>query len=293
MKKMKVCGFTIVRNAIKYGYPVVESIKSILPICDKMIVAVGHSDDETLSLIKSIDDGKIDIIETLWDDNLRKGGRVLAIETNKAMDAIPDDFDWCFYIQADEVVHEKYYSIILSEMERCVDNLNVEGLLFNYLHFWGTFDYVGVSRKWYRREIRVIRNNKLIRSYRDAQGFRIDNRKLNVNHIDAYIYHYGWVRPPEIIKAKIRNYLALYNSDKKLEGKLEKVNDFDYTEIDAVENFNETHPYIMQDLVNRLNWHVKLNEKEKRFNLKGSILHWFEKSFGYRLFEYKNYKIIP
>ena len=90
---MKVCGFTIVRNGIKYDYPVVESIKSILPLCDKMVVAVGKSEDATLDLIRSIDSEKIIIIETVWDDTLREGGRVLAVETNKAMDAIPDDFD--------------------------------------------------------------------------------------------------------------------------------------------------------------------------------------------------------
>jgi hypothetical protein len=289
---MKVCGFTIVRNAIKYGYPALESIRSILPVCDKMIVAVGKSDDETLALIKSIDDDKIEIVETVWDDTLREGGRVLAMETNKAMDAIPDDYDWCFYIQADEVVHEKYHRIILSEMERNIDE-PVQGLLFNYLHFWGTFDYVGVSRKWYRREIRVIRNDKRIRSYRDAQGFRIENRKLYVKYIDAYIYHYGWVRPPEIIKAKIRNYIALYNTDEKLGGRLEEVNNFDYKGIDAVGIFDGTHPEIMKNLVNRLDWHVKLDEKKKKFDLKEYLLYWFEKKTGYRLFEYKNYRIIP
>ena len=290
---MKVCGFTIVRNAIKFGYPAVEAIKSILPVCDRMIVAVGRSDDETLALIKTIDDEKIKIIETIWDDSIREGGRVLAQETDKAMDAIPDEFDWCFYIQADEVVHEKYHPTILSAMEEYTYQPDVDGLLFNYLHFWGTFDYIGVSRKWYRREIRVVRNDKRVRSYRDAQGFRINNRKLNVKYIDAYIYHYGWVRPPEIIKAKIRNYIALYNNGEKLEGKLEKVDDFDYRGIDAVAAFNDTHPAIMKDLVNRLNWHVKLDEKKKKFNLKGYLLYWFEKNFGYRLFEYKNYRIIP
>ena len=206
---MKVCGFTIVRNAIKYGYPVVESIKSILPLCDQMVVAIGNSEDDTLSLIRNIDSGKIVIIETVWDNTINDGGRVLAIETNKAFDAIKDDFDWCFYIQADEVVHEKFHAIIGSEMEKWIDHPEVEGLLFNYLHFWGTFDYLGVGREWYRREIRVIRNDKRIRSFRDAQGFRIDNKKLNVKHIDAYIYHYGWVRPPETIKAKMRSFTAL------------------------------------------------------------------------------------
>jgi hypothetical protein len=289
---MKICGFTIVRNAIKFGYPVLESIKSILPVCDLMVVAVGNSDDGTLELIKNIDKEKILIIETIWDDNLRQGGRVMAVETNKAMDAISDEFDWCFYIQADEVVHEKYHPVILREMERYKDQPEVEGLLFNYLHFWGTYDYIGVSRKWYRREIRVIKNNKSIRSYRDAQGFRIDNRKLAVKHIDAFIYHYGWVRPPETIKAKIKNFTALYFSGEKLEEELNKVTDFDYTEIDEVRKFDGTHPEIMQELVNRLNWHVQLDESKIRYDFKDFLLYQIEKKFGYRLFEYRNYTII-
>jgi hypothetical protein len=290
---MKVCGFTIVKNAIKYGYPVVESIQSILPICDQMVVAVGNSDDDTLNLIRSIGDEKITIVNTEWDDTLKQGGRVLAMETNKALDAIPDDADWCFYIQADEVVHEKFHPVIMREMEQRLDQPAVEGLLFNYLHFWGTFDYVGVSRTWYRHEIRVIRNDKRIRSYKDAQGFRIDNRKLNVKHIDAYIYHYGWVRPPETIKAKIRIFKTLYFTGEKLEEELNKADIFDYSVIDAVSIFNGTHPKVMADLVKRLDWHVQLDESKIRFNLKDYLLYLFEKNFGYRLFEYKNYRIIP
>jgi len=290
---MKVSGFTIVRNAIKYGYPVVESIKSILPLCDQMVVAIGNSEDDTLSLIRNIDSGKIVIIETVWDNTINDGGRVLAIETNKAFDAIKDDFDWCFYIQADEVVHEKFHAIIGSEMEKWIDHPEVEGLLFNYLHFWGTFDYLGVGREWYRREIRVIRNDKRIRSYRDAQGFRIENKKLNVKHIEASIYHYGWVRPPEIVKSKMRNFNAFYYSGEKLEEKLDKLTDFDYSAISAVSLFHGTHPKVMQDLMNRLNWHVQIDERKIKFSLKDYLLFWFEKKFGYRLFEYKNYRIIP
>ncbi len=290
---MKVCGFTIIRNAIKYGYPVLESIKSVLPLCDQMVVAVGYSDDDTLNLIKSIESEKIVIIETVWDDTLRKGGQVLARETDKAMDSIAADFDWCFYIQADEVVHEKYYDVIQKEMERNLDHPEVEGLLFNYLHFWGTYDYVGVGRSWYRREIRVIRNNRMIRSYRDAQGFRINNQRLMVKHIDACIYHYGWVRPPETIKSKMRNFNTLYFTGNKLEEKLDKLTNFDYSAIEEVSIFRNTHPKVMDELVKRLDWHVEFDAKKIKISLKDSLLAWFEKKFGYRLFEYKNYRILP
>ena len=186
---MKVSGFTFIRNAILYDYPIVEAINSILPICDEFVVAVGQSEDQTIELIQSINSPKIKIIETQWDDSLREGGRVLAVETDKAFAAISKDTDWCFYIQGDECVHEKYLPIIKSEMEKCIADKKIEGLLFNYLHFYGSYDFIGTARKWYRNEIRIIRNNPKISSFRDAQGFRIDNRKLRAKKIAATVYH--------------------------------------------------------------------------------------------------------
>ena len=115
---MKVTGFTFIRNAIKYDYPIEEAIRSILPLCDDFVIAVGKGEDGTLDMIKSIDPQKIRIIETEWDDSLRTGGRVLAEETNKAFRAIGDDTDWCFYIQGDEIVHEKYHAVIKAGMEQ-------------------------------------------------------------------------------------------------------------------------------------------------------------------------------
>ena len=183
---MKVSGFTFIRNAIKYDYPIVEAIRSILPLCDEVVVAVGNSEDETLQLIKEIDP-KVRIIETIWDDSVREGGRTLALETDKAFEAISSDTDWSFYIQGDEVLHEKYIPIVKQAMLKYKDDKRVEGLLFNYLHFYGSYDYIGTSISWYPDEIRVIRNRKDIFSYRDAQGFRkLPNEKLKVK-IDEII----------------------------------------------------------------------------------------------------------
>ena len=103
---MKICGFTFVRNAVKYDYPVVESITSILPIVDQFIVSVGNCADGTLELIESIGSPKIKIVHSVWNDSLKEGGRVLAAETDKVLAQVPADYDWAFYLQADEVVHE-------------------------------------------------------------------------------------------------------------------------------------------------------------------------------------------
>jgi len=125
---MKVSGFTIIRNAIKYDYPVVEAITSVLPLCDEFVIAVGNSSDETLDLVRQIKSPKIRIIETVWDDSLRVGGRTFALETDKAFKAIAPDSDWAFYIQADEAVHEKYYEVIREAMEKFKNDPGVDGL---------------------------------------------------------------------------------------------------------------------------------------------------------------------
>ncbi|MCH7783406.1 glycosyltransferase family 2 protein, partial [candidate division KSB1 bacterium] len=209
--KFTLSGFTFVRNAIKYDYPIVEAVTSILPVCDEFIINVGNSDDGTLELIKSINSDKIKIVESVWDENLRTGGRILAQQTDIALQHCTGD--WCFYIQGDEVVHEKFLPVISVSLNNYNTDQRVEGLLFKYLHFYGSYKYIGTSRRWYRQEIRIIRNKKGIKSYKDAQGFRINDKKLHVKLIDAYIYHYGWVKSPEMQQQKRRYFNRLWHSE--------------------------------------------------------------------------------
>lgn len=274
---MKVAGFTFVRNGIKYDYPIVEAIKSILPICDLLVVAVGDSEDDTLTLIQSIDSDKIKIIETVWDDSLREGGAVLAVETNKAFQAIPDEYDWAFYIQGDEVVHEEHLPIIKEAMEKQLNRPEIDGLLFNYRHFFGSYDYVGNSLRWYPHEIRVIKNNKSIYSYKDAQGFRKgDNEKLNVVAIPAYMHHYGWVKDPRVMQAKQETFNKLWHDDNWMEENIDKVEEFDYFKnIDSLEKFTGTHPKVMQDRIEKLNWKfdydISFNKTMKKHKIKNLL----------------------
>ena len=289
---MFVSGFTIVRNAIRFDYPIVEAIKSILPLCDEVVVAVGKSEDETLQLIKSINDSKIKIIETIWDDSLREGGKVLAAETNKAYDTISEKADWCFYIQGDEVIHEKYLPTIKSEMEKWKDDTRVEGLLFKYTHFYGSYDFVGDSRKWYREEIRIVRKNKEIHSYKDAQGFRkSDNSKLVVQPINAFVYHYGWVKPPAAMQAKQESFHKMWHDDKWMKENIPAAKEFDYSQIDSLAKFAGTHPIVMQERVQKQNWKFDFDPTKKKWGIKMKFLMWVEIKFGWRIGAYKNYRI--
>jgi glycosyltransferase involved in cell wall biosynthesis len=289
---MKVSGFTFVRNAVKFDYPIVEAITSIMPLCDEIIVCVGKSDDDTLALIEGIGSDKIKIIHSVWDDSLREGGRVLAVETDKAFDAVSADSDWAFYIQGDEVVHEQYLPVIKKAMEKYKNGKNIEGLLFKYKHFYGSYDYVGDSRRWYRHEIRVIRNNKEIRSYRDAQGFRINGRKLHVKPIDAFIYHYGWVKPPKFQQAKMKAFNRMWHDDTWVDKNIPKVEEFDYSQVDQLRSFDGTHPEAMKKRIDTMNWKFDHDLSKNNFSFKERVLYILEKITGRRWFEYKNYKII-
>lgn len=225
---MKISGFTIIRNAILNDYPIVEAIRSVLPMVDEMVVLVGKSDDDTEGLIRNIADPKIKIYHSEWDMRLRSGGKVLAVETNKAFQLIDPSSTWAFYIQADEVIHEKYQPAIMEACKKYASDTRVEGLLFQYLHFYGTYDYVGDSRKWYDHEVRIIRNDKKITAYKDAQGFRVGDRKLWVKPIDACVYHYGWVKSPEQMMRKQKNVSQYWHDDNSLQKVLASPDSWDF-----------------------------------------------------------------
>lgn len=294
---MKVSGFTIIRNAVKYDYPVVESIQSILPLVDEMVVCAGDSEDDTVKLIESIGSEKIRIVHSVWQ-KYTEGGAALAAETNKAMDAVATDADWLFYIQADEVLHEAYIPAIRAAMEKYKDDKRVDGLLFRYHHFYGSYRYIGDSRKWYSKEIRVIRNDKNIRSYKDAQGFRkMNDDKLKVKLVEAWIHHYGWVKNPVFMQRKDRDFGEFWNDERSQTAWAEFIDRkgpaYDYSVIDSLEMFDGTHPAVMKKRVEQENWNFQFDIKKKNFkSFKHRLLYYFEKWTGIRPFEYSNYKRI-
>ena len=291
---MQVSGFSFVRDAVKLGYPVAEALRSILPICDELVIAVGRSEDDTLELIKSIGDKKIRIIETEWDEKDFVRGKVHSIQTDIALAECHGE--WCFYIQADEVVHEKYLPVVLSRMKELIDDDEVQGLLFDYLHFWGSYDYYQRSRRWYRREVRIIRNHIGAQGWLGAQGFRINGQKLKVAKVDASVYHYGWVRPPAVMTQKNIVFDTIHHSREWVENKYKDApSTFNYGDPKYLAKFGGSHPEVMEDRIAEYNWdfssgikaghaHERLIDRIRSF-VEDRILH-------YRIGEYKNYILL-
>lgn len=199
---MKISGFTIVRNAERLDFPVVSSIRSILPICDEVVVNVGRSDDRTLEIVRDIGDPKIRILETEWD--FTRGGTLLRTETLRAMRACRHPWGVC--IQADEVLHEAGLEPLRAAIESSEETGPVAGIVVRYRHIFGRPDLEAVNRRWYRREVRAVRLDPArgVEPYRDAQGFRVfpEARRIPARLADAEMFHYGWLRSAAALRAR-------------------------------------------------------------------------------------------
>ncbi|MBI5464955.1 MAG: glycosyltransferase family 2 protein [Ignavibacteriales bacterium] len=287
---MNVSGFTFVRNGVKFDYPFIESISSLLPLCDEVIVAVGNSEDDTLERLTSLNEPKIRIIKTIWDDSLRSGGAVLAQQTDIALHEIRGD--WGIYLQADEVLHEADYPTIRTTLKEHLPNQRIEGFVLDYLHFYGRYNLVGASRRWYRREVRIVRPGIGIHSWGDAQGFRRNGQKVRARHLPANVYHYGWVKPPEIQQAKQLQFNKFWHDDTWIERHVQPTAEFDYSRGGRLKAFNGEHPAVMSERMRRMNWSYTYDPQRVQRPLREKMLDTIEDWTGWRIGEYKNYKLI-
>lgn len=272
---MKISGFTMVRNADKFYFPVKESILSILPVVDEFIIALGDSEegDRTREFIESIDSDKIKIYDRVWSKEDFEGGRILATETNFALSKCTGD--WCFYIQADEVIHEKDLPQIREYCEKYVDDKRVDGFLFNYHHFFGDYEHYLPVHGWYKNEIRIVRNNIGVYSRKDAQSFRKnEEEKLNVIPIEPYVYHYGWVRPPETMRSKNKEHDSFHSDEHNVNEKYKNIPiGFDYGALGNIPIFKDSHPAVMDEFRQKIYWKDRLNYSKKAKLKRGEMKH--------------------
>ena len=138
-----ISGFTFIRNGIDLGFPFEASIRSLLPLVDEFVVAVGQGSDDTLARVRAIGDPKIRIIETLWNERMSDRGFVYAQQKMIAQYSCTGD--WAFYLEGDEVVHDEDLPAMRASVDRHHHNPNVEALVFDYPHFYGTADWVSIS----------------------------------------------------------------------------------------------------------------------------------------------------
>jgi hypothetical protein len=314
---MKISGFTFMRNTSSLYYPFIESIQSILPLVSEFVIALGDNepDDLTESMLVHLASDKIRILRTTWDTQKYPNGTIYAQQTDLAKSICTGD--WLFYLQSDEVLHEKYHAVIREACINELENIEVEGFLFNYKHFWGDYNHFIKSHAWYPYEIRIIRNDPDIHAYGDAQSFKYipqfnqrdyrtksNTRKLNVKLLNVWIYHYGWVRPPDLMQSKNKYMSSVYFNPAEVHLKNTSSDEiFDYGNMNDYQIFNETHPAVMTNFIKRFNWKDQLNFNNshklkrklmKHEKLKYKMVSWIEQKLlnDHLLFGYKNWNII-
>jgi glycosyltransferase involved in cell wall biosynthesis len=252
---MKVSAFTICRNAVQFDYPIVPVIQSALPIVDEFVVNVGQSNDGTLELIRSLGSEKVRIVESVWDDGMKKDGLLFSHETNKALAQCRGD--WALYLQADEVLHEGDHDTILKSLRQHLGDPSVLGFTFRYLHFYG--DYQSCNPWFYHRAVRIIRNDGQVESCGDAVGFwlKADQGYLQTAHKErvrpsgATVYHYGWVKKPRVLLDKFRYQIARHHGDAPGAEQAQMLarEAYEFEEYDIMKNFTGTHPAVMAERV--------------------------------------------
>ena len=288
---MKVSGFTFLRNGQKLGYPFVESIRSILPIVDEFIIALGPCDDDTEKMLRDIGDPKIRIIPTQWNERIRSDYSVkgFVFGQQKSIALFNCTGDWAFYLEADEVVHENDLPKIRAAMEKHLNDERVEALAFDYLHFYGNKNTITWSPGWYRSEVRIIRNTIPAWSS-ESLFFNVvvghkKSRYPRAVHTGATIFHYGWVRSETQMNLKAAA-VHKYWDDKPAAPV-----DYSKTDATALKLFTGTHPKVVQGWLPKAegifqadpNHQLTSREKKHRFMLK------LEKRFGFR-FNKKHYR---
>ena len=285
---MKISGFTVIRNGILMGYPVLQSIQSVLPLVDEFVVGVGQSDDGTREMIESLRDPRIKIFDSHWDVSKTKGGLILSEKTNEALARCAND--WCFYIQADEVVHESDLPRVHAAILSADRDPRIQGLLFKYVHFYGSYGVIAGSRRWYSNEIRVVRKSSGAQSHNDAQGFRVNGEKLVVAPADARIFHYGWVKPPKKMGEKTKLLSRWWHGTKRDR----EFDEFEYDRQYGLRAFRGSHPRVMQDLVAAQDWEFDWRRRLSDWTLKDLNLlasDAFERVFKKRIGEYRPYRL--
>ncbi len=282
-------GFTIVRNAVQLDYPVIPAIRSILDICDEVVVNVGKSEDGTRDLVAGLGDPRIRILDTEWDFSCGSGA--LSIETNRAMAACRGA--WGLYIQADEVLHETGAAILVANLREWHGDPGVEGLLVDYVHFYGDFDTIATNRHWYRREVRCVRLGADIRSYQDAQGFRVgaDLRRVRARATGARMFHYGWAGPSQAVRRKLAASKEIFTEAvDRLEARAARRHALDWTPL--LRPFRGTHPEAAREWIaaRRDGRERAVGPRSFRLgHLRLYLSDWIERLTGARVFEYRNY----
>ncbi len=271
MKKINNIGksisaFTLIKNMVKFDYPCIESINSVLPFVDEVIVNIGKSDDGTEELLQKEfgQEEKVILFEQEWEDS-SQGTTFFSNQTNNALGMCSSD--WALYIQADEVLHEDD-GVLLGKWIDRADRENAHGILFNYNHFakdpWHVKKTYKDGFDFYDKEIRLFRNDNSMISFGDGQSFCFIedfmdprgpqpamHRASRFIESPLQMYHYSYLRDKKKLLEKKKYLETFYKVSEP--GRIENIpqENGEYVIDDStLKEFTGQHPAVMAKRIN-------------------------------------------
>ena len=179
-------------------------------------------------------------------------------------------------------------------MEAELGNPQVQGLLVDYTHFYGSFWTYTYSFGWYYKEVRVVRRDPNIVSVGDAQGFRTkDGQKLRVKQSGGKYFHYGFALEPAQMRQRKRNLHSLYHP--QLAQAPAPARPPVYDDDQKVKPFTGTHPAVMRETVDAADWTYQSRNPLIRFTKNyfwEDIALLIKRCTGITLGVHKNYRLI-
>lgn len=289
-KEIRISGFTIVRNATILDYPFAESVRSLLNLCDEVIINCGDSDDDTYEQCQRLEseaNGRIKIIRSHWEREKQSGGFQLKHQSDRALQECRGK--WCFYLQADEVLHESDIPRVMAAIKKADERPEIDGIVFDYLHFYGNFSFVMSGRNWYRREVRAFKQGRGIEAFRDAQGFRKHGNRLLAIRSGARVFHYGYVRTSESLQKKSTQMALWWGEAPPTEASAHELRKHV-----GMKRFLLTHPKVMQERVSQNAKYPDPSKGTRKWDwneIKNAITLVWESVIPYRIGEFRNYDI--
>lgn len=198
MSNIKISAYTTTRNAQNMGYPFIESISSMMSFADEVVVFDNHSTDDTISLIKSINDPLSKIMVYSEEENIDISDKRFAAKFDggqKAKSRAKCTGDVLFQFDCDEVVSDLDSENIINCCHYAYETKGKRIFCTPLVEFWGSKGKIRCDLPFYKQRISI--NDKNITHGIPAKSIATDdNGDVYSKYSDSCDYIFADTKEP-------------------------------------------------------------------------------------------------